>query len=121
MADATLAQVRNRTLEKLFVLIAGETADATDTEIVERVIANTNEELRENELCYWSDSATPQYLVEWLAAYYACFLANDYMDAGEARIFKEDRRTGLDACMAKIRELTATKRRVDNQTASLHF
>lgn len=121
MADASLALVRNRTLEKLFVLIAGETADAEDAEIVERVIANTNEELRENELCYWSDSATPQYLVECLAAYYACFLANDYMDAAEARTFKEDRDTGVKACLAKIRELTATKLRVEQQTPSLHF
>ena len=85
MADSSLADMRNRVLEKLFVLIAGETATAEDTATVEKVIVSTNEELRENELCYWSDSATPQALVEHLAAYYACFLANDYMDAGEAK------------------------------------
>ena len=37
MADASLADMRNRVLEKLFVLIAGETATAEDTATVEKV------------------------------------------------------------------------------------
>jgi hypothetical protein len=118
MADATLAQVRNRTLEKLFVLIAGEVAEAEDAEIVERVIVAINEDLRENEICYWSDSATPQQLVEHLAALYACYLANDYMDANEASAFKADHEA---KAMFKIRELTANVRRVDTASKGTYF
>jgi len=118
VADATLAQVRNRTLEKLFVLIAGETADAEDTEVVERVIVAVNEDLRENEICYWSDSATPQQLVEHLATLYACYLANDYMDAQEAAAFKQDNEQ---KAMFKIRELTAGGRRVATPSKGTYF
>ncbi len=118
MADATLAQMRNRVLEKLFVLIAGETADAEDAATVEKVIASTNEELRENEICYWSDSATPQALVEHLAAYYACFLANDYMDAQEAAVFVNSHEA---KALAKIREITATRKRVATPTRATYF
>lgn len=118
MADATLAEMRNRVLEKLFVLIAGETAEAEDTATVEKVIASTNEELRENELCYWADSATPQHLVEHLAAYYACYLANDYMDAGEAQTFI---RLHFDRAEMKIRELTATRKKIVEPTRGTYF
>lgn len=121
MADATLAEVRNRVLEKLFVLIAGESADAEDTATVEKVIAFVNEELRENELCYWSDSATPPALMETLASYYACHLANDYMDASEARAFKTDEETGMTASKAKLRELVATRKRVATPTQAMYF
>lgn len=118
MADATLAEMRNRVLEKLFVLVAGETAETEDAVTVEKVIVSTNEELRENELCYWSDSATPQFLVEALAAYYACFLANDYMSAQESAAFRQDH---LGMSLAKIRELTATKKRTATPTRGTFF
>lgn len=118
MADATLAEMRNRTLEKLFVLIAGETAEAEDTATVEKVIVSTNEELRENEICYWSDSATPQHLVEHLAAYYACFLANDFMDAQEAAAFKQDNEA---KAMFRIRELTANVKRIATPSRGTYF
>lgn len=121
MAAASLATMRNRTLEKLFVLIAGEVADAEDSEIVERVIANVNETLREKEICHWPDSATPQHLIEALAAHYACWLANDYMDASEAQAFKDDRDTGMKASMVEIRRLTATKERVDVPTRGAFY
>lgn len=118
MADATLAEMRNRVLEKLFVLVAGETAESEDSVTVEKVIVSTNEELRENELCYWSDSATPQFLVEHLAAYYACFLANDYMSAQEANAFRQDH---FGFSLAKIRELTANKKRIATPTSGTYF
>ena len=118
MADATLAEMRNRVLEKLFVLVAGETAETEDAVTVEKVIVSTNEELRENELCYWSDSATPQFLVEHLAAYYACFLANDYMDANEAAAFVDANET---KALAKIRELTAPRKQVKTPTRGTYF
>lgn len=118
MADATLAEMRNRTLEKLYVLIAGETAEAEDVVTVEKVIVSTNEELRENEICYWSDSATPQHLVEHLAAYYACYLANDFMDAQEAAAFKQDNEA---KAMFRIRELTANTNRVKTPSRGTYF
>lgn len=118
MADATLAQTRNRVLEKLFVLIAGETAEAEDSEIVERVIVAVNEDLRENEICYWADSATPQHLVEHLAALYACYLANDFMDAQEASSFRQDNEQ---KAMFKIRELTAGGKRVATPSKGTYF
>lgn len=121
MADATQAQLRTRILEKLFVLIAGETVEAEDAVTVDKVIVSVNEELREDEIAYWSDSACPQHIVETLAAYIACFLANDYMDAGEARVFKEDRDSGMDASLAKLRALTAARKRVVTPTRGTYF
>ena len=121
MADAALATVRNRTLEKLFVLIAGETAETEDAEIVERVIANVNEQLRDDEICYWSDTATPRALVESLAAYYACFLANDFMDASEALTLKNDPNTGKEACEREIRALVAPRKRVATPVQNTYF
>lgn len=118
MADATLAQVRNRVLEKLFVLIAGETADAEDAATVEKVIVSTNEELRETGLCYWSDSATPQHLMEHLSAYYATYLANDYMDAVEAAAFVQANQKKAEM---KLRELTAAQARIETPTRNIFF
>ncbi len=118
MADATLAEMRNRVLEKLFVLIAGETAESEDATTIETVIANVNEELRENEICYWSDSATPRALMEHLAAYYACFAANDFMDAQEASTFRQDHEQ---TAMFKIRELTAGGKRVATPSKGTYF
>jgi hypothetical protein len=121
MADASQTDLRNRILEKLYVLIAGETADAEDAATVNKVIVSVNEKLREDEIAYWSDSAIPQHIMETLAAYMACFLANDYMDAGEARAFKEDRDTGMKASLAELRDLTATRKRVSLPTQNTHF
>jgi hypothetical protein len=121
MADATLAEMRNRVLEKLHVLIAGETAESEDATTIETVIENINEELREDEICYWSDTGTPRHLMETLAAIYACHAANDYMDAQEAAAFRSDRLTGIDPAMARLRDLTAAKRRVATPSKGTYF
>ena len=121
MADFTLAQMRNRVLEKLGVLIAGETAEAEDVTTVETVIANVNEQLRDDEICYWDDSGTPLALAETLGAYYACFLANDYMSPQNAAGFKSDPLTGIDACERKLRSLTANRKRVVEPTRGTYF
>ena len=121
MADATLAEMRNRVLEKLFVLIAGEVAESEDATTIETVIANINEELREDELCYWDNSATPRHLMETLAAIYACHAANDFMDAQEAAAFRSDRLVGIDAAMMRLRDLVATKRRVGTPSKGTYF
>lgn len=118
MADASQATLCNRILEKLFVLIAGETADAEDSATVNKVIVSVNEQLREKEIAYWSDSACPQTVLEDLAAYIACFLANDYMDAGEAAAFRQDH---LRMSLANLRELVATTKRVTEPTRTVYF
>lgn len=118
MADATLAEMTTRVLEKLSILIAGETAEAEDSATVQKVIVSTNEELRENEICYWDDSATPQHLVEHLAAYYACFLTNDYMSPASAKAFCDHHQ---ERAMMKIRELTAQRKRVSLPARGTYF
>ena len=118
MADATQAELNTRILEKLFVLIAGETAEAEDVATVDKVIVSVNEKLREEELCYWSDSACPQHLVEDLAFFMACHLANDYMDATEAKAFRADH---LDSSLKNIRSLTATRKKVTVAVKSTYF
>ena len=121
MADATLAELTTRIAEKLFILIAGETVEAEDSTTIQKVIVSVHEQLREDGICYWSDSATPQHVLEYDAAYIACFLANDYMDAAEARTFKEDRETGVQASLAMLRSLTATRKRVAEPVRSQFF
>jgi hypothetical protein len=118
MADATLATMRNRTLQKLLALVAGEVANAEDAALIDGVIANCNEDLREREICYWSDDATPLALVETLAAYYACHIANDYFEPTQARAFRTDH---MESSMRRLRELTATRKRVDTPTRATFF
>ena len=121
MTDFTLAQMRNRVLEKLGVLIAGETAEAEDVTTVETVIANVNEQLRDDEICYWDDSGTPLALVETLGFYYGCFLANDYMSPQNAAAFKSDPLTGIEACKRELRSLTATRKRISTPARGTYF
>ena len=118
MADASQAELRNRILEKLFVLIAGETADAEDTTTVNKVIVSINEQLREKEIAYWSDDACPQAVLEDLAAYMACFLANDYMDATVAAAFRQDY---LRISLNNLRELVANTKPVAEPTRAVFF
>lgn len=89
MPDATLAELRNRVLQKLKVLQAGETATAEDVTLVEGIIASVNEKLRDMQVAYWSDSACPQAVLEDLAAYVACHAAGDYMSEQEAQGFRQ--------------------------------
>ena len=118
MADATQAELNIRIQEKLFILIAGETAAAEDTATVNKVIVSVNEQLREKEIAYWSDSACPQAVLEDLAAYMACFLANDYMDASEALAFRQDHLRGS---LANLREIVATTKPIAEPTRAVYF
>lgn len=118
MADLTLDEVSNRVLQKLFVLVAGETAEAEDEALVQTVVTNINEQLRQKKICYWENDATPEHLTEDLVRYYACFLAEDYMDEAEASSFVGKYQ---ESSLAKLRELTAFQKKVDEPARNLFF
>ena len=118
MADATLAELRNRTLQKLKVLQANETAFAEDSSLIEGVIVSVNEKLRELGICYWSDSAFPQAVVEDLATYVACHAAGDYMDEREAQAFQGARQAGAEL---NLRRITASQERFNKPARSEYF
>lgn len=118
MADATASDLRIRVAEKLFILIAGETLAAEDVATIDKVIVSVNEKLREDEIAYWSDSAIPQHVLEDLAAYVACHLINDYLDANEAAAFRGDH---LATSLMALRALTANKKRVAIPTSGTYF
>lgn len=118
MADATQAQLAQRILEKLHVLQAGETPDTADDALVDRVIVSVNEQLRENEIAYWSDSAIPQAVLEPLAAYIACSCAGDFMDEAAAQAFRQSHEG---VSLRKLRELTAGRKRFDEPVVGTYF
>lgn len=118
MADATAAELRTRIAEKLFILVAGETVESEDAATIDKVAVSVNEKLREDEIAYWSDSAIPQHVLEDLAAYIACHLANDYMPANEAAAFRQDH---MDRSKMALRALTATKKKVTTPTRGTYF
>lgn len=118
MADASAADLRTRVAEKLFILIAGETVESEDAATIDKVIVSVQEKLREDEIAYWSDSAIPQHVIEDLAAYVACHLVNDYLDANEAAAFRGDH---MGQSLMALRALTATKKRVATPTRGTYF
>jgi len=85
----TLAQLRNRTLQKLKVLGAGEVANAEDAALVDDAIASVNEKLRDLEICFWADGEIPESVVEDLAVYVACHCASDFMSEQEAQAYRQ--------------------------------
>ncbi len=118
MADATLATLRNRVLQKLKVLSGADTAVAEDAVLVEGVIASVNEKLRDKGICHWADSATPQSVLEDLAAYVACHCAEDFMDDGEATAFRQKNENRAEA---ELRRLTSSNERIDRPTKADFF
>lgn len=84
----TLAELRNRTLQKLKVLGASQTATAADAALVDAAIPSVNEKLRDREICFWTDEAVPESVFEDLAAYVASHLASDYMSEQEAQAYR---------------------------------
>jgi len=118
MADATLAELRNRTLQKLKVLQAGETAEAEDVSLIEGIVASVNEKLRDLQICYWSDSACPQSMLEDLAMYVACHAAGDYMDEKETQAFRSANE-GL--AERNMRRLSASRERFDKPVRQEYF
>lgn len=72
MSDITKAALRNRVLERLGVLAAGETAATVDQTYVEEVIDAAHEELRKKQLAPFATSAIPSWaqlgLTRWVVA-----------------------------------------------------
>lgn len=118
MADATAAEFRNRVLQKLKVLQAGETGEAEDATLIDGIVISVNEKLRDLGICYWSDSAFPQSVVEDLAMYAACHAAGDYMDEKEASAF---RATNERLAELNLRRLTAARERMEKPTRQDYF
>lgn len=118
MADATLAELRNRTLQKLKVLQAGESAEAEDVTLIETIAVSVNEKLRDLGICYWSDSAFPQAVVEDLATYIACHAADDYMDGGQAVSFRQ---TYEPTAERNLRRLVQSGERFNKPTRAEYF
>jgi hypothetical protein len=73
--SATKEDIRNRVLQKLRILAAGESATAEDAVLVEGVIDALHAELQEEQLTSWTISAVPDQFSEHYAAIVASRLA----------------------------------------------
>lgn len=119
MADATLAQLRNRVLQKLSVLERGETAEAEDAALVDSMILSVNEELRDLEICYWSDSAFPQSILEAMADYVACFAVGDFPSQKNRDRYGQPQSKMM--YRHDLARLASSKERVDKPTRADYF
>ena len=81
----TQAQLRDRVLQELGVLPAGETATAEDAELVESVICAVHSMLRKEMFVDWTLEAIPQEVIEPLMAINAARLAGRYGLSAERR------------------------------------
>lgn len=120
MADATLAELTDHVLQELSVIPGGDTAEAEDAAFVQTRITSVNEELRELEICYWSDTAFPQHIKIPLAIYVACQCASALYPGApaEAMQFKLANET---KALNRLRALTMSKERVDKPTRAEYF
>lgn len=118
MADATLADMITRVLQKLSVLQDGETAEAGDSALISPIILAVNEQLRTKEICHWSDAAFPLDIKEDLAEYVACFAVGDYPSSANLQRYGEDKKR---SALAELRRLTASKERVDRPTRACFY
>jgi hypothetical protein len=118
MADATLNEVIARTLQKLSVLEGGETAEAEDVAKLTAIITACNEDLREREICHWSDAAFPQAIKETFCDYVACHAVGDYPSAKNLQRYDDAKK---ERTLADLRRLTASKERVDKPTRAEYF
>lgn len=120
MADATASDVTTRVLQNLSLLPGGETAEAEDAALVLSFIISTNEELRELEICYWSDAAFPQAILNAFARYVSCHAA-DPLYPGNPQGAAAYRATHEANSLAQLRVLAANRMRVDTPTFGLYF
>lgn len=118
MADATAAELRARVLQKLKVLQAGETEEAEDAALIDDIVVSVNEKLRDLGICYWSDSAFPQSVLEDLAMYVACHAAGDYMDERETQAFRQANEPRAEL---NLRRITQSRERFEKPTRQDYF
>lgn len=114
---ATTAQMVTIILKKLHVLEAGETADPEDSETVTAALARAHEELRELEVCHWSDNAVPAHIEDALALYVAGQIAEEFRGAQGAIAYKQE---GV-AALRRIRALTESRERTDKPTRAEYY
>lgn len=69
MADLTKAQFRDRVLEHMGILAAGQSASAEDAEIVEEAIDSAHDQLRKFGLAPFATSAIPAWAQPGLRSY----------------------------------------------------
>jgi hypothetical protein len=72
-AVATDADVINLTLQKCYVLIGGESAEADDFAAMQTVFDARMEYLRDAEICWWSVDEVPEGVKDSLAEYLTFF------------------------------------------------
>ena len=119
MADATLSEITNRVLQKLSVLERGEPAEAEDAALVNRIIVSCNEELRDKEICYWSDSAFPRAIEEAFADYVACFAVGDFPSPkNQAKYSGEGNENRF---LRKLAGLASSRERIDKPTKADYY
>lgn len=118
MADATLAETVQKVLEALGVLMAGETVEAEDQSFVEARVTSSNEKLRDLGVCYWSDAAFPQSIVDDFARYVACQVAEPYLGQQAGGAFKAANET---KSLMELRKLTASRERMEKPTRQDYF
>jgi hypothetical protein len=78
MTTYTLAQLRNRTLQKLGVLAGSETADADDAALVEQAANNLHAMLEKEVWLSWTTSAIPDTIFEPLATVTAALVCGEF-------------------------------------------
>jgi hypothetical protein len=118
MADATLAQIIERVLQKLSVLEGSETAEAEDAAKITAIVTACNEDLREREIAHWSDAAFPQAIKETFCDYVACHAVGDYPSSKNLQRYDDGKK---ERTLADLRRLTASKERVDKPTRAEYF
>ncbi len=74
----TTQQLATRVLERLKVIAAGDTPDATDAQSVKSMYAGTFEELKVSDIPYWDTEAIPDEAFEALADFVAGRIAPDF-------------------------------------------
>jgi len=119
MADATIQEIAERVLQKLSVLERGETAEHADQLLVMGIIASVNEELRDDEICYWSDEAFPQSIKEAFSDYVACFTVGDF--PSQKNKAKYEGEANENRFLRKLARLSSSRERVDRPTKADYF
>jgi len=119
MADATIAEMSTRVLQKLSVLERGETPEAEDDTLVRSIIVSCNEELRDKEICYWSDTAFPQSVKEAFADYVACFAVGDFPSPKNQQKYQGEQNENR--FLRKLAGLAASRERIDKPTKADYY
>lgn len=119
-ATCSLAEMVIQVLQELSVLAGGQPVADEDRQLVETNIISVNEQLRELEICYWTDDAFPLSIKNALAVYVACHVAGPlYPGAPEgAQAFKQ---ANQPMALVNLRRLTASRERVDQPTRATYY